>query len=236
MYISGLTGKSGKTTVCTALAATMQSLSYSVGVYKPMQLGAVEYNGFLSSPDLAFIKKSDENIKIMSSYLMKGLKSPMESAFYENITINLNDIISDYNSILSKTDCTIIEGSNSISSPILPNFTELDMVEALKVPLILVLNPKDTPIDYVICAIKYIQTKNIDLRGLIINKSDEFSEICGENYYLQILKDYFNVEILGCLPEYEDCRKILPEQLISDALNYMDIEKIFNLNIEKLSK
>ena len=40
VFISGLERQSGKTIVTAGLAATMQSLSYSTSVYKPIQTGA----------------------------------------------------------------------------------------------------------------------------------------------------------------------------------------------------
>ena len=62
VFISGLERQSGKTIVTAGLAATMQSLSYPTSVYKPIQTGATELNGFKSSPDLALIKRVDSNI------------------------------------------------------------------------------------------------------------------------------------------------------------------------------
>ena len=62
IFISGLEPQTGKTLVASGIAATMQSLSYSTSVYKPIQTGAKILNGFKSSPDLLAIKRVDPDI------------------------------------------------------------------------------------------------------------------------------------------------------------------------------
>ena len=59
IFVTGTDTDVGKTIITAGLAAVMQSLGYKAGVYKPFQSGAVEKNGFLVSPDLAYVKKLD---------------------------------------------------------------------------------------------------------------------------------------------------------------------------------
>ena len=59
VFVTGTDTGIGKTVVTAGLAAVMQSLGYKAGVYKPVQSGAEEKNGFLISPDLSFVKQLD---------------------------------------------------------------------------------------------------------------------------------------------------------------------------------
>ncbi len=234
-FVSGLERQTGKTLVTAGIAATMQSLSYQTSVYKPVQTGAVMMNGFKSSPDITLIKRIDPNIYVSSSYILKGVDSPFVSAYEDGLNIDINTVISEYRSICEMTDCNIVEGSNSISSPISQNFTELDMAKALNLPVLLVVNPKMTPIDNAISALKYITSEDIKLLGILVNQYDEASENLEEKYYPQILKEFFEVKVLGTLPDYKNISSLTPETLISDVLNNIDIEGIFGLKISKLS-
>jgi len=234
VFISGLERQSGKTLVAAGLAATMQSLSYSTSVYKPVQTGAKIMNGFKSSPDLAYIKHVDANINVVSTYMLSSTHSPFVGAYEDQVSINVDTIYNEFRALSNTTDCNIIEGCNSISSPIQENITELDIVRGLRVPLILTVNPSITPIDRVISGINFIVSNKINFLGIIITQYDENSENLEEKYFPQILKQFSNVNVLGILPNYGDIAKLAPESLISDILNNVKIEDIFRVKIAKL--
>ena len=235
LFVSGLERQTGKTLVTAGIAATMQSLSYPTSVYKPVQTGAVMMNGFKSSPDMVLIKRIDPNIYVSSTYILKGVDSPFVSSYEDGLNIDINAIISEFRSISNMTDCNIIEGSNSVSTPLASNCTELDIAKALNLPVLLVVNPKMTPIDMAISALKYINSENVQLSGVIVNQYNEESENLEEKYYPQILREFFNVKILGTLPDYGDISVLTPETLISDVLNNINLEELFGVKISKLA-
>lgn len=235
IFVSGLERQTGKTLVTAGIAATMQSLSYPTSVYKPIQAGAVMMNGFKSSPDITLIKRIDPNIYVSSTYILKGEDCPFVASYEDGLKIDINAIISEYRSICEMTDCNIVEGANSISTPICANYTELDVARALNLPILLIVNPRITPIDIAISALKYITSENYPLVGVIVNQYNEQAENLEEKYYPQILKEYFNIKILGTLPDYGNISALTPEALISDVLNNINIEELFGLQISKLS-
>ncbi len=234
VFISGLEPNTGKTIVTAGLAATMQSLSYSTCVYKPIQTKAEMLNGFKVSPDLALIKRVDSNITTGSTYLLKSSASPFVGAYEDGVKIDLDTICVEYQGASQLTDCNIVEGANSISTPVAQYMTEIDVVKALRLPLVLVVNPKKTPIDNVIATLNYVQSEKVNLLGIIINQYNEESDVLEEKYFPQILKEYTNVKVLGMLPDYGKISLLSPETLISDILNRVEIESIFGLEIAKL--
>ena len=234
VFISGLEKQSGKTLVTAGVAATMQSLSYTTCVYKPIQTGANVLNGFKSSPDLSLIKSFDSNINVQSSYLLSGEESPFVSFYEDGLNLDLNTIYSQFIEIQRFTDCVIVEGSNSISTPIAENMTEIDIVKGMNIPLILIINPKKTTIDFSISALKYISSQNINLLGVILNQHNTNSQNLEEKYYPQILKEVSGCKILGSIPDYKDISLLAPEILIQDVLNNLKLEEIFGIEIAKL--
>lgn len=236
VFISGLAPQTGKTIVTAGLAATMQSLSYSTCVYKPIQTKAEMLNGFKVSPDLALIKRVDSNISTGSTYMMKSSAPPFVSAYEEGFKIDAGAILTEFQGFSQMTDCNIVEGSNSISTPVAQYLTEIDIVKTLRMPLILVVNPKRTPIDLVISGLNFIQNSRVNFSGIIINQHNEKSENLEEKYFPQIIKEYTDAKILGMLPDYEKISLITPETLIADILTNIDIESIFGLEIAKLQR
>ena len=142
VFISGLERQTGKTIVTAGLAATMQSLSYSTSVYKPIQTNATLLHGFKTSPDLTVIKKFDPNITTDSTYVLRSSAPPFISSYEDNVKINLTTIYTEFQASAKMTDCQIVEGSHSISTPIAEHLTEIDIVKTLNLPLILVVDTK----------------------------------------------------------------------------------------------
>ena len=229
VFISGFESQTGKTIVTAWLAATMQSLSYSTNVYKPICMNSESVSW------LVFIKKVDSNISTEVSYVLKSNLSPFVGAYEEGLNIDVNTIFSTYQACAQIKDCNLIEGTNCISTPVARNMTEIEIVKMLKLPLVMVVNPKKTSIDKVISGLRYIQSERVEFLGVIINCFDENSENLEEKYFAEILKEFTDVKILGYLPDYGDISTLAPETLIADVLNNIDIEKVFGLKIAKLN-
>ena len=229
VFISGFESQTGKTIVTAGLAATMQSLSYSTNVYKPICMNSESVSW------LEFIKKVDSNISTEVSYVLKSNLSPFVGAYEEGLNIDVNTIFSTYQACAQIKDCNLIEGTNCISTSVARNMTEIEIVKMLKLPLVMVVNPKKTSIDKVISGLRYIQSERVEFLGVIINCFDENSENLEEKYFAEILKEFTDVKILGYLPDYGDISTLAPETLIADVLNNIDIEKVFGLKIAKLN-
>lgn len=236
VFISGLSRQSGKTLVIAGLAGTMQSLNYSTGVYKPIQTGAKSLNGFLQSQDLALIKRIDSNINTYSSYVFLSENCPLVSAYEANNTkIDLNDIYNDFQSCMQMVECRLVEGANSISSPVAEKMTEINIVKSLGIPLILVINPKQDKIGDVIAVVNFILSSKVKFLGFIVNNYDKESENPEEKYYPQMVKEYTGINVLGVLPHYENFESLTPDTLIADTLNNVQLEEIMGLKIAKLN-
>lgn len=229
VFLSSLKKQSGKTLVAGGLAGTMQSLSYSTSYYKPIQTGA----NFLNN-DTDFIKRIDPNIKTDVSYQFNDSSSPVVGSYMENIKIDKTTIFSDFKNNIQMTECHVVEGSNSISSAIETKLTEINIVGMLNLPLILVVNPTLNSLDEIITGINYIYSSKVNFLGVIVNEFNQNSENLEHKYYPQLIKEYTDTHVIGCLPHYDDFSNLSADVLISDVLNNLNIEEIFRLKIAKL--
>ena len=235
VFITGLNKGCGKTIVTAGLASTMQSLGYSTSIYKPIQLGATNLGGFKKSPDVEIIKYFDQNINTKTTYLFTSKNSPFVSCYEDNLKIEMDTIYTDYAKFSTFYDFNFVEGSNSISTPIITNYTEASLISKLQIPCILVVNPKTTNLDTLILGLEFIAKNNIRLLGIIFNAIDDNSENLEEKYYREIISKFENINILGSIPYYEDIKYLKPESIISDILTNFDLEKLFNMKIAKLN-
>lgn len=234
IFVTGIDINVGKTFVTAGLAATMQSLGYSTCVYKPIQAGAIEKNGFAQSPDMVFVKTIDPYIKTFSSYLLKQLATPVIAAESENIIIDKNVIRNDYEAIIKEHDCIIVEGTGGVMTPLAHNFLVSDMVKELELPVVIVISPSLGMINQTLLTVNHLVSKGVKIRGVIINNFSEKNKDIDIKTAPRLIEEYSDAKILGIVRNFEDVKKINPNDLITDILNGIDIESVFNVKIAKL--
>ena len=232
LFVTGVDEYSDKIFVTAGLAATMQSLGYSTGVYKPVDVGAIEKNGFIQSSDLAFVKFADPYIKTYFSYLFKGKSTPIISAAAENTDIEKNVILSNFQKIQDVNECLLVDGSFGLASPLSKNFLEEDMVKMLDLPLLLVVCAKAANINNILLTINHASETGINLRGVILSNYPQSSEDVNIKLMPRLIEEYTNTKVLGILPEFD--KNLNPNDLITEILNGVDVEGIFSLRIAKL--
>ena len=232
IYISSGNKKDGKTFLAAGLAATMQSLGYSTSVYKPIQTAGIEINGFTQSPDLTFIKTIDPYVNTHFTYLFKSKSVPLIAAENENEIIDIELINQEYQRINDNSDYTIIDGDSGLLSPLAQSVQTIDMIKKLQIPVLFVITPREDSINDTLLSIYAAQEKGVEVKGVVINNIKENCSTELLTSITRIIEEYSNVKILGLLTNLGE--KVLPEDLITGILNGLDIEKVFNVKIEKL--
>lgn len=234
LFVSGSEKNSGKTFVTAGLAATMQSLGYSTCVYKPVQTGAIEKSGFIQAPDLAVVKFIDPYIKTYFSYLLKNDAIPLISAELEKISINKEVILQDYASIRRDFECTLVDGTMGLATPLADDFLEQDLVKMLNIPVLLVVSPSENSVNNTLANINQAVKSGVKIRGVIINDCPEVIHDLNIKSMPKLIEKYTDTKILGVMPHIENLKNINPNDLISNVLTGIDIESVFDVKIAKL--
>lgn len=233
LFITGSDKFSDKIFVTAGLTATMQSLGYSTAVYKPVETGVIEKNGFVQSPDLAYIKFSDPYIKTYFTYLFKDASNPLLAAAKENIIIDKNQILADYQKLEDINELLVVDGVSGLATPLSKNFLEEDMVKMLDIPLLLVVSVVNSSINNIILTINHAVEKNISIRGIILTNYPDNTDNADIKMLPRLIEEYTNVKILGILPHF-DKADLNPNDLITEILGGVDIEAVLNVRIAKL--
>lgn len=232
LYITSANKGDGKTFLTAGLAATMQSLGYSTSVYKPIQTGGIEKNGFMQSPDITVVKSIDPYINTHFTYLFKSNLEPLIASEKENEPIDIELLYNDYRKIKTLSDCTLLDGDGGLLSPLAPSIQNIDMIKRMQLPILFVISPREDSINDTLLSIYAAQEKGLPVRGVVINKikNDCSKELL--TAITRVIEEYTNVKILGLIPDLGE--QIMPEELITGILNGIDIESVFNVKIEKL--
>lgn len=234
IFVTGSDINVGKNFITAGLAATMQSLGYQTCVYKPVETGAAEKNGFSQSPDLVFVKSIDPYIKVASSYLLKSSSEPCIAAEEENIKIDKSVIKKDYEQISKEVDCLITEGIGGVMTPVGINFYVSDIIKELNLPVVVVVKPSLNVINQTLLTINHAKEKGLNVRGVIINNFYSSQEQADIKHIPRLIEEYSGAKIVGVLQSLEQSPKIDPNSLITNILNGIDIESVFDVKISKL--
>ena len=234
IFVTGTDTGVGKTFITAGLAATMQSLGYSTCVYKPVQSGVVDKNGFRQASDLAFVKNVDPYVKTHSTYLLKEPAAPAIAAELENIVIDKNIIRKEFEIISKENDCTMVEGSGGLMVPLAPKFLVADMIKMLDIPIIIVIRPDLGTVNHTLLTINQAISSGINVRGVIINNFPEKTKNVAIKSTPRLIEEYSDAKILGVVKHFGNFQKINPSDLITDILNGIDIESVFDVRISKL--
>jgi len=222
----------GKTYITAGIAATMQSLGYSVGYFKPVQTGAEIRSGFAVSRDAAFIKTIDPFVNTSVSYSLKEDLIPTLAAKEEGVEIRPQAIIQDYLKLMKKSEIILTEACNGILTPISPEINSLDIIKTIKMSVLIIAEFGSDVLENILLIVSTAKLHGLDVRGVILNK---FIASSNENIknLPSMIEQYAKVPILGIVPYIT--ADILPSELIDTILHSVDLEGVFGMQIPKIS-
>ncbi len=192
------------------MAVAAKSCGYSVGVFKPIQTGAVEKKGRLVSSDLEFVKEvksvcfNRSDILTFCSYLFREPVAPSLAAALEEVDIDFEKILRDYKELEKKCDFVITEGAGGLLAPVKGKFLMRDMAKLLDLPLVIVARPDLGTINHTLLTIEAARSHNIPIFGIIICDYPVGTENLAVKTAPDIIKEISGEKILGILPKIED--------------------------------
>lgn len=167
----------GKTYVTALLIKKMREAGYNAGYYKAALSGAKRSKNGLHIGDAYHVKtmaKLECNCADMVSYVYETAVSPHLAAKIEGNPVILDKIMNDYQNLCSKYDYLTVEGSGGIVCPIrYDNEQKIlleDIIKELKLTVVVVADAGLGTINATILTVRYLQSINIKVKGLILNR------------------------------------------------------------------
>lgn len=236
IFVTSTGDKTGKTIFCAGVAAVMQSLGYEMAVYKPVQTGCKYASDKQFSPDLNFVKKLDPNIKTYSSYNLKPSQVPAIALENEHIKFTLESIVRDYNSAKQENDIIIVEGCGGVLTPITSRFSNIEIAQNLKLPVVVVIDVKNDFVNKALMTLQALENSKLEIIGVVFNN---YSPTDKKNKYHQevkLLEQMIEHGVLGYIPNVNVTGEgIYPENLISEVLQNIELSRVFDMEIPKLN-
>ncbi|WP_297456081.1 dethiobiotin synthase [Persephonella sp.] len=184
----------GKTTVSAALAYLLKEKGHKVGYFKPVETGCSP--DCLDASTLAQI--TGQPVDEIVLYKFKTPVAPLVAEEIEGVQINLENIFSHLDKLISKYDYLIVEGAGGIKVPITRRdeeiFTYLDFVYETKMPVLVVSRASLGTINHTTLTIDVLNSINADIIGIVMNG---FSEDKNELYNSYIIEEMTGIPVIA---------------------------------------
>ena len=163
------------------------------------------------------------------------MAAPAIASELEHIKIDPKVILKDYKKMCSCSDCTVVEGLDGLMIPVSQDCMFSDVIKMFNLPLLFVIDVQMSNIDSILTSINQTKSEGIKVAGVVLNKFPQFNHNTQINSLPRLIEEYSDVKVLGIIRQFAPDKRIEPSLLISEVLNGLDIEKIFNVPLPKLN-
>lgn len=219
LFITGTAPSSGKTLLIKILAIYKQTYfcEESSGILDLIQEELDENklpNNFLFSPP--------NKIKVVSRQLPRAATVTNSDDLCSNL---LGKLWKTLSSLQKELDLVLIDGAESLSSPITREMLISDIVGIWDLPTILIVPIESNTINQAIANIALAVKNKVNLKGIVLNcTSPLVQERISQLAPIDLIQSLTNIPVLGILPYIKDTEDA--KELLS-AASSIDLESLF---------
>lgn len=197
IFIAGTDTGVGKTFVAGGLAAALREKGVNVGVFKPFESGVG--SGHEDYKHLKKMSGSTDPDDWVCPYRFKEALAPLVAAERAGVEINWCKVTDSFESIATKHDFVIVEGSGGLLVPLAPGKTNIDLIRECDFPVLLVARLGLGTINHTLLSLECLKQHHIQCLGVVLNQTTESMGGAEETNPL-VLKEKFKVNLVGQVP------------------------------------
>lgn len=197
-FIIGTDTGVGKTVIAGALAAVLKKKGIDVGVMKPVATGGWDDARFLIRA--AGVK---DNLFLVNPYCLGTPVVPAVAAEIEGVKIDIRKIKNAYEELSKRHDILIVEGVGGLLVPIYKSYLVTDLINELKLPVIIVAKPGLGTINHTLLTIRQAKVSRINVLGVIISNYDDANAGIAEMTAPEVIERIGKVPVLGIVSHIE---------------------------------
>lgn len=203
VFVTGTDTGVGKTAIAAGLAAYLRSQGIAVAVMKPVQTGGKQVNGRLESEDLKLLVKAagiEEPQELTNPYCLELPSAPNLAARVAGIKIEPRRIIEAYRDLAARYQAVIVEGAGGLMVPIQDDYTYVDLVRDLGLPLVIVARATLGTINHTALTVKCAKAEGITVGGIILNYVRPGTDDLVEKNNPGIIQKLTGIPVWGVIP------------------------------------
>lgn len=208
VFITGTDTGVGKTFIAGALARGLRADGIDVGVMKPIETGVSTPGrnrqpvGLSGADDASYLKRAagvSDPIELISPYRFRYPLAPWPASIKEGKKIEIKKILTAYKKLAEKHSFMIVEGAGGLLVPITEHLDVVDLILAMKLPVLLVARAGLGTLNHTRLTIEYGKNRGILFVGIILNQAQPQKTLADQSNPL-ILSHKIDVPIIGSVP------------------------------------
>ncbi|MCK5237015.1 MAG: dethiobiotin synthase [Deltaproteobacteria bacterium] len=169
IFITGTDTGVGKTFFSTILIKALSAAGNQVGVMKPVESGCGTELCPTDAVALKNASKSSLEIEKICPYRFKEALSPLAASKIDNVEIDIDKILKNFEEIKNENDFTVIEGAGGLSVPLTKDKTMADLALLTGAEVIIVSANRLGTINHTLLTLKYAESKGLKVTGVVLN-------------------------------------------------------------------
>ena len=247
LFITGTDTDIGKTALSALLLAELRRRKINTAPMKPAQTGclrldaghlapasSIKHQASLSVPDLdyslsmASMEVDEASYANMSPYRFEPACSPHLAAEMAGTEIEISEMVIAARALASDYEFVLAEGAGGIVVPLNRRETMLDLMQALKFPILLAARPGLGTVNHTLLSIRALRSDGLDIAGVVFVASTdkEFTFIEEDNG--TTIEQFGKVPVLGTIPYCEQLAQPAPKYEDLPIPVVAEVEKIVN--------
>ncbi|NNJ71370.1 MAG: dethiobiotin synthase [Kiritimatiellales bacterium] len=229
LFVTGTDTGIGKTALSALLVAELRRRKINAAPMKPAQTGC---EGGVPDLDyslaMASMEVDGDTYKNMSPYTFEPACSPHLAAEMAGTEIEISEIVIAARTLASDYEFVIAEGAGGILVPLNRRETMLDLMQALKLPVLIAARPGLGTINHTLLSIRALRSDGLDIAGVVFvaGTSDEPGFIEEDNG--TTIEQFGNIPILGTIPYCAQLADPHPDYDTLPIPVVAEVEKIAN--------
>ncbi len=202
LFIAGTDTGVGKTLVTAGLGLYLQERGRSCVAMKPIESGC-EWGA--STSDAVFLQqvlKSEAPLSDLNLYSLRAPLAPGVAAELEGVSLDLLRVRERFECLRTRHDWTLVEGAGGLMVPLGPRQTMVDLIELLKIPVLLVARLGLGTLNHTLLSLDYLQRRGIPVVGVVLNTTVSHTQTqsdLSERYNEATLRQWTSIPVLGVM-------------------------------------
>lgn len=173
LFITATGTDIGKTFVACELIRALRAEGREVDAFKPVLSGFAGYAGSDAEQLLTALGKGQAELDRMSPLRYVAPLAPPSAARLHGETIELSDLVDRCKARLAEADyrLLIIEGAGGAMSPIAQDATNLDLMVALGLPVVLVTGTYLGAVSHVLTALAVLHASGLHIPAVVVSET-----------------------------------------------------------------
>lgn len=172
IFITGTDTEVGKTLYSELLLHSLNARGLRTAAMKPLASGAEVQEGKLRNADALALQRAANtsfSYELCNPYCFEPAIAPHLAAKYVGVRIEADVILHAYEQLQRQADITVVEGVGGWLVPVNDNQTVADLVEAMGLPVILVVGMRLGCINHALLTAENIKNRGVRLLGWVAN-------------------------------------------------------------------